>query len=61
MPVGQFAGQVKYWPWFWLIVPVYVLVTPLSVLIALVFDHKSLDADIKAFRQRLHSKKQHAA
>lgn len=61
VPVGQFAGQVKYWPWFWLVFPVYILVTPLSVMIALVFDHRSMDADIKAFRQRLHREKRHAA
>jgi hypothetical protein len=57
IPVGEFAGQTKYWPWFWLIVPVYVLVTPLSFLIALVFDHKSLAADVKSLHQRLISKK----
>jgi hypothetical protein len=55
--VGEFAGQTKYWPWFWLIVPVYVLVTPLSFLIALVFDRKSLAADVKSLHQRLSSKK----
>ena len=22
VPVGEFAGQAKYWPWFWIIVPV---------------------------------------
>lgn len=53
IPVGEFAGQMKYWPWFWLIVPVYLLVTPLSVLIALVFDHKSLNEDVKCLRQRM--------
>ena len=47
IPVGEFAGQLKYWPWFWLIVPVYVLVTPLSFLVSLVFDHKSFTADLK--------------
>lgn len=61
IPVGEFAGQIKYWPWFWLIVPVYVLVTPLSVLIALIFDHKTLGADTKALRQRLRERKQPAA
>ena len=57
VPVGEFAGQLKYWPWFWLIVPVYLLVTPLSFLVALVFDHKTLSADVKALRAKLHSKK----
>ena len=47
VPIGEFAGTEKYWPWFWLIVPCYVLVTPISVLLALIFDHKSLKADLK--------------
>lgn len=56
IPVGEFVGQIKYWPWFWLIVPVYVLVTPLSILIALVFDHKSMTADLKKLCKRLNRK-----
>ena len=48
VPVGEFAGHTKYWPWFWMITPVYLLVTPLSVLVALVFDHNSLVADVQA-------------
>ncbi len=59
VPVGEFAGQIKYWPWFWLITPVYLIVTPLSLLIALVFDHKSLAADIKTMKSRF--KKKHLA
>lgn len=57
VPVGEFAGQIKYWPWFWLIVPVYLLVTPLSVMLALVFDHKSLSADVDRFGQKLKKNK----
>ena len=57
VPVGEYAGQLKYWPWFWLIVPVYLLVTPLSVLIALPFDHRSLSADVKKLKQRFRKKK----
>lgn len=56
VPVGEFAGQVKYWPWFWMIVPVYLLVTPLSVLLALIFDHKTLGKDLKTLRRRLGKK-----
>lgn len=52
VPVGEFAGQVKYWPWFWLIVPVYLLVTPLSFLLSMIFDHKTLVADVKALKKR---------
>lgn len=47
VPVGEFAGQAKYWPWFWLIFPAYILVTPLALLITLPFDGKNLVADIK--------------
>ena len=41
VPVGEYAGQVKYWPWFWMIFPVYILVTPLSLLLCLIFKRKS--------------------
>ena len=51
VPIGEFAGQEKYWPWFWLIVPCYVLVTPLSMLIGIVFDFKSLKADLKRLKK----------
>lgn len=57
VPVGQYAGQVKYWPWFWMIVPVYLLVTPLSVLLALIFDHKAFVCDLRSLQQRLKKKK----
>ena len=55
VPVGEFAGQLKYWPWFWMIVPAYVLVTPLSFLIALIFDGKSLKTDIRKLKNRKHA------
>lgn len=48
VPVGEFAGQVKYWPWFWMIIPVYLLVTPLSFLVTMIFDHKNFVSDMKA-------------
>ena len=47
VPVGEYAGQVKYWPWFWMIVPVYLLVTPLSFLLSMIFDHKAFICDMK--------------
>ena len=57
VPVGEFAGQEKYWPWFWMICPVYILVTPLSFIVASIADRKRLGADIK----KLFSKKQPVA
>lgn len=58
VPVGQYAGQVKYWPWFWIIVPVYVLVTPMAFGLSMIFDSKSLKADLKKLKNRLFGKKQ---
>lgn len=46
VPVGEFAGQEKYWPWFWLIVPIYILVPVLSFLISMIFDHKQFKKDV---------------
>ncbi len=56
VPVGEYAGQLKYWPWFWLIVPVYVLVTPLSLGIAAVFDRKAIAADWRRLKGKIHKK-----
>lgn len=53
IPVGEFAGQVKYWPWFWMIVPGFVLVTPLAFGLSMIFDHGSLRTDLKKlFRKK---------
>ena len=52
VPVGEFAGQLKYWPWFWMIVPVFALVTPLSFGLSMIFDHKSLSADVRKLKNR---------
>ena len=53
VPVGEFQGQEKYWPWFWLIVPVYLLVTTLSFLIALIFDFKEFKSDMKKAKAKV--------
>ena len=53
VPVGEFKGQEKYWPWFWLIVPVYILVPILSFLISLIFDHKQFKEDCKTLKNKL--------
>ena len=50
IPVGQFAGQEKYWPWFWIIVPAFVLITPLAFLLCMIFDGKSFCRDIRNFK-----------
>ncbi len=54
IPEGQYAGQVKYWPWFWMIFPCFILVTPLSYGLSMIFDHKGFASDLR----RLRGKKQ---
>ena len=46
VPVGQHAGEFKHWPWFWLIVPAYTILTPICFNISLIFDFKSLKCDV---------------
>ena len=52
VPVGPYAGQTKYWPWFWIICPVFVLVTPLAFGLCMIFDYKNFVNDIKSFTWR---------
>lgn len=47
IPVGAHAGQEKYWPWFWLIVPIFILVTPMAFGLCMIFDHKDFKRDCK--------------
>ncbi len=57
IPKGEFAGQVKYWPWFWMICPVFILVTPLSFGLSAIFDGKNIKKDAKRlFRPAVKSK-----
>ena len=50
IPKGQYAGQEKYWPWFWLICPVFILVTPLAFGLCMIFDHRNFKEDCKRLR-----------
>lgn len=53
VPVGQYAGQEKFWPWFWLIVPIFVIVTPLSFVMCMLFDRKNFWQDIKSLKHQI--------
>ena len=61
IPVGEFAGEIKYWPWFWLIFPVFILVTPLSFGVSMIFDSKNFKKDIieltESIKQKLRIRK----
>ena len=58
VPVGPYAGQEKYWPWFWMIFPVFILVTPLSFGLSMIFDAKSLKQDCKKLKAWFVKKKE---
>ena len=49
VPAGPYKGQVKYWPWFWMIFPAYIMVTPLAFGLSMIFDHKNFKADMKTY------------
>lgn len=53
VPVGEFAGQEKYWPWFWLIVPAFVYVCVISFVICMFFDGKTFVSDIKVLKNKV--------
>lgn len=56
IPVGAYAGQEKYWPWFWLIFPVFTIVTPLTFGLAMIFDHKNFVKDWNIFWNKVRVK-----
>ena len=57
LPEGAYAGQERYWPWFWIICPVFILVTPLAFGLSMIFDHKSFREDVNRLKQRLSTRK----
>lgn len=57
IPVGEYAGQAKYWPWFWLIFPAYILATPLSFGLCMIFDHKNFAEDSRRAFNKLRTNK----
>ena len=53
VPVGEFQGQEKFWPWFWLIVPIFLYVTPIAFGLCMIFDWRNFSQDVKAFLGQL--------
>lgn len=56
VPVGINAGELKYWPWFWLIFPCYIILTPICFLISLTTDHKHFKGDIIKINELLQTR-----
>lgn len=47
IPYGPYAGQTKYWPLLWAVVPLYVCLVPLCFLLSMIFDFKNIKKDFK--------------
>jgi uncharacterized membrane protein YwaF len=57
IPVGPHAGEAKYWPWFWLVVPCFVILTPVCFLISLIFDRENFRKDAQLLLGKLRGQK----
>jgi hypothetical protein len=53
VPVGDMAGQTKYWPVFWVIVPMYLFFSLLSFFISLWVDPMHYVHDLQTFIRKL--------
>jgi hypothetical protein len=56
VPVGPNAGKKKYWPFFWLIVPVVVLLLPICFAISLIFDWQNFKEDVLSAKRKIKEK-----
>lgn len=49
IPFGPNAGQAKYWPLLWAVVPLYIILVPICFLLSMIFDFKNIKSDFKNF------------
>ena len=56
VPVGPHAGETKFWPWFWLIFPAYILLTPAAFFVCIIFDHKNFAIDVSNLYKKIKTK-----
>lgn len=52
IPFGPHAGEAKYWPLLWAVVPLYICLVPLCFLLSMIFDFKNIKQDLKTFFAR---------
>ena len=57
VPVGSYAGQAKYWPFFWMLPGVIVYFLLLPLLMCLIFDFKGTKETFVNFFKRFAKKK----
>jgi len=49
IPFGEHAGEAKYWPLLWAVVPLYVYFVPICFFLSMIFDFKNIKKDFKKF------------
>lgn len=47
IPFGPHAGEPKYWPLLWAVVPLYVYFVPICFFLSMIFDMKSIKKDFR--------------
>ena len=57
VPVGDYAGQKKYWPILWLLVPITIYLIPICFGMSMIFDHKAFVGDIKLLKIKIRERK----
>ena len=53
IPVGEYEGEIKYWPIIWLICPMYVILVPIAFLMCIATDFKGEKEKIKMDIRRI--------
>lgn len=51
IPFGEFAGEPKYWPIIWLIIPAFVLIGSLSFLLSIYWEKDHIKSDLAKFKK----------
>ena len=53
IPFGEHAGETKYWPLLWAVIPLYLILVPLCFIGYLIFDFKSIKSDFIVLKTKL--------
>jgi hypothetical protein len=60
VPVGPYEGEIKYWPIFWLVFPMYIILVPVAFVMCVLASGKSellkIKCDLKLLKNRFKRK-----
>lgn len=59
VPVGPYEGEIKYWPIFWLVFPMYIILVPIAFGMCILANGKSelleIKSDFRMTKKRFHN------